>query len=67
MTNDSHIQESLDREAHRVEFGRTARLNAKGVEEYYYLECHGENHTGVGVRGDYPAYTSTQGLLQRAP
>lgn len=39
----------------------------KGYEDYYYVECYGENHTSVSVTGNYPAYNGIHGLVERAP
>ena len=39
--------------------------NNPGYEDYYYLECHGQNHSDSGIRGHYPAYDGISGLLER--
>lgn len=39
--------------------------NNPGFEDYYYLECHGKNHTNVSVSGNYPAYDGISGLIER--
>ena len=52
---------------YRVTFGLNAPMNTHRYNEYYYLECHGNNHRDKGVIGDYPAYNGTMGLVERAP
>jgi hypothetical protein len=52
---------------YKVYFGRSAPFNAGGQEDYYFVECAGENHTSVGVTANYPAYNGIQGLIERAP
>ena len=49
-----------------AEFGLKAPYN-RGYEEYYFVECHGENHTSVSVTGNFPAYNAIQGLMERRP
>ncbi len=39
--------------------------NHPGFQDYYYVECHGENHTDVAVKGHYPAYDGISGLFER--
>lgn len=56
-----------DSMTYRVYFGPNAPCNPDRYQDYYYLECHGENHKAVGVTGDYPAYNAIQGLLERSP
>lgn len=51
---------------YRASFGLNAPMN-KGYEDYYYVECYGENHTSVSVTGNYPAYNGIHGLVERAP
>jgi type II secretory pathway pseudopilin PulG len=48
-------------------FGSTAVMNSRGYEDYYFIECHGENHKTVSVTGNYPAYNGVQGLIERRP
>jgi hypothetical protein len=52
---------------YRVHFGVGAPMNSAGYEDYYYIECYGENHKQVSVTGNYPAYNGIQGLVERAP
>lgn len=47
--------------------GPKAAYNSDHYEDYYFIECTGENHTSVGVTGDFPAYNGIQGLLERQP
>lgn len=37
---------------------------ARGPDVYTFV-CAGQNHTGAGVTGDYPQYSSVQGLIER--
>ena len=39
--------------------------NHPGFQDYYYVECHGKNHTAVSVEGHYPAYDGITGLIER--
>ena len=48
-------------------FGSTAPLNSQGYQDYYFVECSGENHDAVSVTANYPAYNGIQGLIERAP
>lgn len=47
--------------------GKDAPMNSTGDAQYYFIACKGENHTGVAITGDYPAYSAAQGLIERAP
>lgn len=40
-------------------------MNNPGFEDYYYVECHGGNHTNVSISGNYPAYDAISGLIER--
>ena len=53
--------------SYRAYFGSGATFNPKHYEDYYYIECYGENHKPVSVTGNYPAYNSIQGLIERKP
>jgi prepilin-type N-terminal cleavage/methylation domain-containing protein len=48
-------------------FGPGAALNVSSYDDYYYVECTGQNHDAVSVTGNYPAYNGIQGLIERAP
>lgn len=50
------------RMTYRADFGRHAAGNTRHVEDYYILECAGENHVGLGVAPNYPAYDTDNGL-----
>lgn len=50
-----------------VTFGPTAPMNPDSYEDYYYVECRGENHLHVSVTGNYPAYNGVVGLIERQP
>lgn len=52
---------------YRAHFGKAAPMNKGGYEDYYYVECLGENHSAVSVTGNYPAYNGIEGLVERAP
>lgn len=52
---------------YRADFGPDAKLNPDRYEDYYYVECCGENHKSVSVTGNYPAYNGIQGLIERMP
>lgn len=42
-----------------------AANNNPGFKDYYYVECHGANHTAVSVKANYPAYDGITGLIER--
>ena len=50
------------RMTYRADFGPNAAGNARHAEAYYVLECAGENHVGLGVAPNYPAYDTNNGL-----
>lgn len=50
-----------------AEFGPGAYANTGSYADYYYVQCHGANHTPVSIEGDYPAYNGIKGLIERAP
>lgn len=52
---------------YRAEFGPNAPYNTDRHDDYYYVECHGENHKSVSVTGDFPSYNGIQGLIERRP
>lgn len=52
---------------YRAYFGSTIPHNPQRYQDYYYIECYGENHTTVSVDGNYPAYDGIKGLLERDP
>lgn len=58
---------SAGKMTYQATFGRQAPFNPDQYEDYYYVECHGSNHTKVSVTGDYPAYNGIQGLIERQP
>ena len=38
---------------------------AQGFEDYYFVECHGNNHAAVSVPANYPQHDSISGLFER--
>ena len=52
---------------YRARFGPNAPFNPDHYEDYYYVECYGENHTPISITGNYPAYNGIQGLIERMP
>ena len=62
---------SVASNSYRAYFGVKAPYNAAPplgpYEDYYYVECAGENHTSVSVTGNFPAYNGIQGLIERRP
>ena len=46
-------------------YGGQGPANNPGFQDYYYVECHGENHTHVSIKGHYPAYDGISGLIER--
>lgn len=53
--------------SYRASFGPSAPYNPEGYEDYYFVECTGENHNAVSVSGNFPAYNGIQGLIERRP
>lgn len=43
----------------------TGGFTSASNPDLYTVACTGANHTGAGVTGDYPQYTSVQGLIER--
>lgn len=43
--------------------GKSAPQNEEGLEHYYYVECHGYNHSETYQKENLPAYSSTSGLI----
>lgn len=58
---------SAGKVTYRAQFGPSAPMNSSHYQDYYYLECYGENHKKMHITGDYPAYNGVQGLIERAP
>lgn len=42
-------------------------MNTAGFQDYYYVECGGENHSRASVHANYPAYDGISGLIERQP
>lgn len=36
-----------------------------GFDDYYLVYCNGENHTSIGITGNYPQYDGIAGLIER--
>lgn len=53
------------RVTYRVQFGPLVPSNPKAHEDYYLVECVGENHKRVSITGNYPAYDGVIGLIER--
>lgn len=54
--------------AAEVTYTYQSGLNAaynKGFEDYYFIQCEGENHSSVSVPANYPQYDGIQGLIER--
>ncbi|MCA9781123.1 MAG: hypothetical protein KC800_30595, partial [Candidatus Eremiobacteraeota bacterium] len=48
-------------------YGTDHETNIAKLKSYYYIECHGGNHTKAGVEGDFPAFsTILQGISDQA-
>ena len=43
----------------------TGGFTSSSNPDSYTVYCNGTNHAGVNYSGNYPQYTSTQGLLER--
>ena len=50
-----------------AEFGPGSPRNPDKYQDFYYLCCRGENHRDASVTGDFPGFSSTHGVLLRAP
>lgn len=53
---------SAQKVTYKVSLGTKAPGNPGDMENYLYVECHGENHTKVGIAANYPAYDSVHGI-----
>jgi type II secretory pathway pseudopilin PulG len=51
--------------SYTMKTGSTAAYNTAGFEDYYFIQCEGENHTAVSVPENYPQYDGIQGLIDR--
>lgn len=49
---------------YRVTVGAQAPGNTERRDEYYYIECHGDNHHANGLEANFPAYDSVTGLVE---
>jgi type II secretory pathway pseudopilin PulG len=45
--------------------GSAVAYNNPGFDDYYFVQCSGENHTAVNVQKDYPQYDGISGLIER--
>lgn len=48
-----------------LQLGADAPLNKSKSPDYYYIECRGENHRATSITGNYPAFNSIEGLIER--
>ena len=46
-------------------FGSGSAYNTSGFQDYYFIQCAGNNHTSVSVPANYPQYDGIQGLIDR--
>ena len=58
---------AVGRANYALSVGKEAPLNTSQEGDYYYIACQGGNHTDVAIEGDYPAFNSVDGLIERAP
>jgi hypothetical protein len=49
---------------YQLKTGKVA-YNETGHEDYYFLQCAGENHVAVSVPANYPQFDSIKGLMER--
>lgn len=47
------------------ELGPKARGNSSGFEDFYFIQCQGENHKAHELPPNYPQYDGVQGLIER--
>lgn len=48
-----------------IETGPKAAYNSHGFEDYYFVQCEGDNHIAVSVPKNYPQYDGISGLIER--
>ena len=53
------------RVTYRADFGPQAGYNNRRFQDYYVVECAGNNHRGASVPPDYPQYDAVNGLIGR--
>ncbi len=54
-----------DHSTYRASYGRQVPGNDGGYEDYYLVECTGENHDDVDYPPDFPKYNGVIGLIER--
>jgi hypothetical protein len=50
---------------YRYEFGPDAPSNAGRHDDFFLVRCSGSQHTEAGLEGDFPAYCSAGGEIER--
>jgi hypothetical protein len=45
--------------------GLNAPYNTMDFEQFYFVNCQGENHTELRVGAGYPQYNGVDGLIER--
>lgn len=45
--------------------GPAAKYNTQSYQDYYFVQCDGENHSWVSVPQNYPQYNGIVGLIER--
>ena len=48
-----------------LQTGENTVYNTAGFQDYYFLQCEGENHTSFSVPENYPQYDGIRGLIER--
>ena len=50
---------------YKMETGPNAAYNTASFEDYYFISCHGDNHSAIGLPPNYPQYDGIRGLIER--
>lgn len=50
---------------YHMTFGPMAPYNTKNYQDYYFIDCTGENHLTISLPPDYPQYNGIVGLIER--
>lgn len=51
-------------QSYRLQTGPKAGYNTQGYEDYYVLQCQGENHKRIRLAPNFPQYDCLQGLIE---
>jgi type II secretory pathway pseudopilin PulG len=56
---------SAEQITYTVKTGKNIAYNDAGFEDYYFMQCEGDNHSWVSVPAGYPQYDSLSGFSER--